>query len=112
MEINMNMETKMDIVTLINPFLVKAEDEEKFVRLWKKVDDYMRTQDGFIGTKLHKSIDSRTNLPPATFRFVNVALWQSVEAFEKAISSQKFKENAGELLPYLGGPGLYEVIVE
>lgn len=102
----------MNTITLINPFSVKPEDEEKFMGLWKKVDDYMRAQDGFMGTKLHKSLDGQTRLPPATFRFVNIALWRSVEDFEKAVLSEKFKECAAEVLPYSGGPGLYEVIIE
>jgi heme oxygenase (mycobilin-producing) len=106
------MEIKMNTVTLINPFSVKSEDEEKFMILWRRVDDYLRAQDGFISTKLHKSLDAQTRLPPATFRYINVALWQSVENFEKAVISEKFKECASEIFPYSGGPGLYEVIVD
>jgi len=102
----------MDTVTLINPFSVKAEDEEKFLILWKRVDDYMKAQDGFISTKLHKSLDAQTRLPPATYRFINVALWKSVKDFEKAVISEKFKEVASEIFPYSGGAGLYEVIID
>ena len=102
----------MKPVTLINPFSVKPEEEERFLTLWKRADAYLRTQEGFISTKLHKSLDDQTRLPPATFRFINMAQWQSSEAFEKAVISEKFKEVASEIFPYSGGPGLYEVIVE
>ena len=101
----------MKTVTLINPFTVKAEDEEKFLKLWKKAHRYMKSQEGFISTQLHKNIDNLVNLPPATFRFINVAIWESAEAFQKAVSSPQFKECAQETLPYSGGPGLYNVII-
>lgn len=102
----------MNTVTLIHSFAVKPEDEEKFMNLWKKVDGYMRLQDGFIETKLHKSLDEQTHLPQAKFRFVNVARWRSVESFEKAVICEKFKECARDIFPYSGGAGLYEVIID
>lgn len=101
----------MTAVTLINPFAVKAEDEEKFMQLWNRVDDYMKKQDGFISTKLHKNIENLSHLPPATFRFINVAVWKSAEAFQNAVRTNQFKECAQEIFPYSGGAGLYEVII-
>jgi hypothetical protein len=45
--------------------------------------------------------------PDADFRFVNVALWESAEAFRAAISQPEFRATAG---PFASHPSLYEVV--
>ena len=48
----------MNNITLIHPFEVSKDKEDKFLSIWKNVDNYMKKQPGFIETKLHKSIEN------------------------------------------------------
>ena len=41
----------------------------------------MRQQPGYVSTRLHRSSD-----PDARFRFVNVAEWETAEAFGAALN--------------------------
>ena len=102
----------MKPATLINPFIVPQEEEEKFLALWKEIHAYMKEQPGFIETKFHKSLDTHGRLPEPQFRFINVALWESPEAFAKVVTSNEFRSLAKDIMPYTAGPGFYEVIVE
>ncbi len=93
-------------VILINPFDVPAGKDEEALAFWEKAADYMRTQPGFISTRLHKAI-----VPWARFRLINVAEWESSAHFEAAVNSAEFKtltEPYMEEFPHY--PGLYEVV--
>jgi len=61
---------------------------------------------GYISTKLHKAIS-----PDARFHLVNIAEWESVEAFQAALDNPELQDIAKDLpsdIPHY--PGLYEVI--
>ncbi len=65
-----------------------------------------RKQPGYISTELHKAID-----PSARFFFVNIAKWESADAFQSALNNPELMEVAKGLpsdIPHY--PGLYEVI--
>ena len=96
----------MDHVNLINPFEVPTGKEEEFVERWKEAADYLREQVGFVSTRLHVSLD-----PAAEFRLVNVAVWESAEHFQRALSTPEFQELA-QAMPFSGRPALYRVISE
>jgi heme-degrading monooxygenase HmoA len=96
----------MDCVTLINPFEVPTGKEEEFVERWKEAADYLREQVIFVSTRLHESLD-----PAVGFRFVNVAVWESAEHFQRALSTPEFQELA-QSMPFSGHPALYRVISE
>jgi heme-degrading monooxygenase HmoA len=67
-------------VILINPFEVPdGTNDEDFLRRWERAADYMRQQPGFVSTRLHRALR-----PDARFRFVNVAEWESPQAFQAA----------------------------
>ena len=68
-------------VTLINPFEVSIDKENKCIELWNKAAEHLSKQEGFISTKLHKSISENPK-----FLYVNIAEWESPELFFKAIS--------------------------
>ena len=94
----------MEPVILINPFEVPADaDDEKFLASWDRAADYMRTQPGFISSKLHRSLR-----PDARFRFVNLAEWASPAEFQAAVSSEGFRQLAAGAGP--NHPALYEVV--
>src|SRR5947209_12709452 len=74
-------------VTLINPFEVPADGDGEFLQGWEGSRNYLRTQEGYLGTRLHRSI-----APDADFRFVNVGWYASSQAFQAAITSPGFQE--------------------
>jgi heme oxygenase (mycobilin-producing) len=89
---------------LINPFEVPAGEEDLFFKEWQRAGDFMRTRPGFLGTRLHQSLT-----PQADFAFVNLALWESPQAFLAAIGDPGFREATGSM-PYRAHPALYEVV--
>jgi heme-degrading monooxygenase HmoA len=91
-------------VVLINAFEVPAGEDETFLEGWERTRDFLATQDGYLSTRLHQSISSE-----ADFRFVNVALWRSAEAFRAATSRPEFR-NAPVAYPFHAS--LYEVVRE
>jgi heme-degrading monooxygenase HmoA len=69
----------MPAVTLINSFHVPAGREDEFFTLWKQVNTYMQAKPGYRSHKLYRSL-----APDATYRFVNVAQWDSLQQFHAA----------------------------
>lgn len=98
----------MATITLINSFEVAAGREEQFLQLWKQVNAYMREKPGYLGHKLHRAIT-----PDASYRFVNVARWASMEHFHGAHDAG-FRELVGkpEWSAFPPHPFLYEVVHE
>jgi heme-degrading monooxygenase HmoA len=91
-------------VILINPFEVpEGIPDEDFLSGWERAANYMREQPGFLSTRLHRAVTE-----DARFRFINVAEWESPQAFQAAVSSDEFREIAGRGSP--GSPALYEVV--
>ena len=43
-------------VVLINAFEVPVGEDEAFLAGWDKARDFLRTQEGFLSTRLHRSI--------------------------------------------------------
>ncbi len=95
----------MSPVVLINAFEVPAGADEEFVKGWESGRDFLQTQEGFLSTRLHRSPLS----PTSDFRYVNVALWSSAEAFQAAASQPEFRERDN---PFRFHAALYEVIRE
>jgi len=93
----------METVILINPFEVPPEAEDRFLPAWNKAAEYMRRQPGFVSTRLHKAISS-----DAPFGFVNVAEWESAEAFRAAVSTDEFRQMSEGTPP--SHPALFQVI--
>lgn len=98
---------KQNPIVLINLFEVPVETEESFITEWKGAADYLRQQEGFISTALRKSLN-----PQARFRYVNIAVWKSPEAFKNATNSKAFqpirvkiKETKAQ-----GTPSLYTIV--
>ncbi len=94
-------------VILINPFEVPEGKDDEFLIHWSELADRLRQEPGFTSTRLHKSLD-----PKAKFRYVNVAEWESREAFERAtgkVIDQEYRAKNRELIPW-SNPALYEII--
>ena len=93
------------MIVLINPFEVQSGSEDAFFAVWRRVSGVMEARPGFIHTRLHRAL--------AGSRFINVAEWESQEAFAAALTSSEFQE-AVVALRELGkeSPALYEVAYE
>jgi heme-degrading monooxygenase HmoA len=109
-------------VTLINPFEVPEGREQEALKDWEAAAVYLRQQPGFISTNLHQAVSPGAKFhfnlhqavsPGAKFHFINVAKWESAEAFQAAVTSAEFQaliKSTVENFPHY--PALYEVIRE
>ena len=91
-------------VILINPFSVPRGKEDEFLAMWKETAARVKGAPGFIEARMHRSLD-----PGAEFRFVNVARWESVEAWQRAFAGLKPRDIGA---PVTAHPALYEVVAE
>jgi heme-degrading monooxygenase HmoA len=90
-------------VTLINPWEVPRDGDERFLAGWERAQKALATQRGHLGSRLHRSIG------PAAFRFVDVGRWSSPLAYARALDRPDVS-NALGAVPYTGHPALYQVI--
>jgi heme-degrading monooxygenase HmoA len=93
-----------EAVVLINAFEVPEGEDDAFLQGWERAREFLSRQEGYVSTRLHRSL-----LPEADFRFVNVALWESAQAFRDATTQPEFG-NAPVLFPFHAS--LYEVVRE
>jgi heme oxygenase (mycobilin-producing) len=91
-------------VVLINAFEVPEGDDEAFLQGWERAQQFLSTQEGYLSTRLHRRLS-----PTADFRFVNVALWESEQAFRDATSQPEFRNTP---VPFPFHASLYEVVRE
>jgi heme-degrading monooxygenase HmoA len=89
-------------VVRINAFEVPADADEAFIGGWERARDFPRERPGYVGTRLHQSVS-----PDADFRFVNIGLYESPQAFQAAIQHPDFP---GSRMPFPAHPSLYEVV--
>ncbi len=88
-------------VVLINVFAVSPEMETEFLKTWHETCEFMRTSPGFIDTTLHRSLDANSR-----FRFVNIAHWESSEAYKAALARH---EPGEKHLSIEANPALYTI---
>ncbi|WP_036476437.1 antibiotic biosynthesis monooxygenase family protein [Mycobacterium sp. URHD0025] len=75
------------VVTLINAVDVPADRVDEFLADWQERADLMSTLPGFLDYTLHRAIAADTH-----FQLINVAHWESAEAFQAALSNPEFNE--------------------
>ncbi|GGF94193.1 MULTISPECIES: antibiotic biosynthesis monooxygenase family protein [Cysteiniphilum] len=94
-------------ITLINAFSVPNGKLNECIAFWKKYNDELKKEKGYISTKLHQSIDNN-----ATFQLVNVAQWTNESDYKQAIqkASNTLKGLNVTGLQYI--PSLYNVLIE
>ena len=95
-------------VTLINSFVVDPRRDEAFEALWTQTSVYFRAQPGFVGLRLHRAVS-----PDATYRYVNVAVWESAAQFAAAHATEEFRQVVGRpgWREFPSSPTLYEVAI-
>ncbi|NIH80320.1 antibiotic biosynthesis monooxygenase family protein [Amycolatopsis viridis] len=95
-------------VTFINVIELPADEVDAFVEQWRERAKLMRDAPGFRDSRLH-----RAQLPDTRFQLVNVAHWDSAEAWEAATGQPGFRAAMrgvpGVVSP---NPALYDVVVE
>ena len=92
-------------VVLINAFEVPQDQRDATVSAWEDARDFLSQQPGYIDTALHAAIT-----PDARFELINIARWESVEAFLDATSAMRA---SGVFTPPQGtvaNPALYTII--
>jgi len=94
----MNQQT----VVLINAIEVPTGEDKSFMRRWERAHDFLLSQPGYRSSQLHKSTES-----DADFRYVNVAVWDSEDAFRAATSRPEFRDISTE---YPLHSSVYEVV--
>jgi heme oxygenase (mycobilin-producing) len=91
-------------VVLINAFEVPEGEDEAFLQGWERTREFLSTREGYLSTRLHRSLS-----PTADFRFVNLALWESEQAFRDATSRTEF---GNAPVPFPFHVSLYEGVRE
>ncbi|MER6138599.1 antibiotic biosynthesis monooxygenase family protein [Streptomyces sparsogenes] len=95
-------------VTFINVIELPADEVDTFVEQWRERAKLMRDAPGFQDSRLH-----RAKLPDARFQLVNVAHWDSTEAWEAATANPAFRSAVrGVSDAVTPNPALYDVVVE
>ncbi len=88
-------------VTLINTFTVDPAEFDRLLQAWAADAALMKAQPGFISTQLHRGIGGSSVL-------VNVAVWESVDAFRRAFGNPEFQAKLGDYPPStVGSPHLF-----
>lgn len=95
-------------VTLVNSFVVAPDRDDAFLALWTQTSEYFRAQPGFVSLRMHRAVS-----PEATYRYVNVAVWESVAQFGAAHDTDEFRRLVGQpaYREFPSSPALYEVVV-
>lgn len=92
-------------VTLINVFEVPEGALEEAIDAWARGRDFLQQQPGYVSTALHQSIAADVK-----FALINIAIWESAEAFKAASAAL----HAGGAAPEIEGlsfmPDLYTVV--
>lgn len=94
-------------VTLINVFEVPAGVLDEAVRYWEASRDVLVRQPGYLSTRLHQAL-----LPGARFQLINVAQWESVEAFQAATARMRQEVRVTPPAGLVPNPALFRVISE
>ena len=100
-----NAESQNENVVLINTFTVPGEVLQETIEYWEQARDFLKEQPGYVSTKLHQSLS-----PDAKYLLVNVAEWETAEAFKAATALMHKTASLPLIEGVVPGPGLYKVI--
>lgn len=94
-----------DAVVLINAFTVPSEKLDETIAMWEQARDFLQEQPGYISTALHQSVS-----PIARYRLINVAQWESVEAFKAATEKMRTEADLPRVEGVVAHPDLYTIV--
>jgi heme-degrading monooxygenase HmoA len=91
-------------VILINKFNVEPEEVEHFLKAWGADASFFKQQPGFISAQLHKGIGESSV-------FLNYAVWESTDYFNRAINNPEFQSGLGKYPPStVASPHLFKKV--
>jgi heme-degrading monooxygenase HmoA len=91
-----------NLVTLINVFETKPEQQQELIDQWIRFVDSVKGEPGMIGASLHRSKDGT--------RVVNYAQWRSEADFDSFVKKYREQMDARRPLASRVDPHLYEVV--
>lgn len=91
--------------TAIVSYKVNYDDVDNFLNAWDRANDHLKKQPGHLSTTLHRSMSAN-----ATFRFVNVAKWKTVDDFRNATQSNEYQDAASWLSTYPVFAAAYDTV--
>ncbi len=92
--------------TLINVFIVPEDMKDEFLTRWKKTALHFSTNvQGFVETHLHRN----TGVGNGTFQFINIARWESAEAWRTAHTD--YRPTEYDIEGVKGHPAIFEDVV-
>ncbi|MFD8492919.1 antibiotic biosynthesis monooxygenase family protein [Amycolatopsis sp. NPDC059657] len=95
-------------VTFINVIELPAAEVDAFIVQWRERAMLTTTTPGFRDFRLH-----RAKLSDARFQLINVAHWDSEEAYRDAIADPAFRAAMRGVPGFVSAsPALYDVVVE
>jgi heme-degrading monooxygenase HmoA len=83
------MQAEEGPIVLVNLFTVDPADEAALLKAWAHDADFMKAQQGYISTQLHKGIAGSST-------FVNYATWQDVKSFRNAFLHPEFQSRIAD----------------
>jgi heme-degrading monooxygenase HmoA len=91
---------------------VPTDHVEAFVAQWRERAPLMSTKPGFLDSRLHRALSSQSR-----FQIVNVAHWESREAWQAATADAEFQERisaitADSQAQISANPALYQIVVD
>jgi heme-degrading monooxygenase HmoA len=92
-------------VILINSFTVPEGKLDDAIKSWESGRDFLAQQPSYISSKLHQSLS-----PDAQYQLINVAEWETPEAFKEAITAMRASSKFPPVEGLVSAPALYNVI--
>jgi heme-degrading monooxygenase HmoA len=86
---SMEQNSDKDGVTFINIFEIAREDVPAFTDGWRRLAAIMAAAPGFRGAQLHEAVSGE-----ARFQLVNIARWDSEQAWRDAAANPEMREAA------------------
>lgn len=84
-----SIEKNRELVTMINIFIVKPENQKALLEMFaKETEGFIKDLPGFISATFHASEDGT--------RIVNYAQWRSEEDYNKMMETPEFKKKVEE----------------
>ena len=93
-------------VTLLNVFIVPEDREAEFLEHWQRSANRFSGTPGFIETHLHRN----TGVGNQSFRFINIARWESAEAWRSTHAD--YRPTEYDIPGVKGHPAIFESIVD
>lgn len=93
-------------VTLLNVFIVPNEKEEEFLNNWRATAEHFSKTPGFVECHFHRN----TGVGNGTFKFINIAKWDSAEAWR--VAHDAYPPTEYKVDGVKGHPAIFEVVAE